>query len=179
QNELPAAHATTLSSASRRRLNYKALTVALLIAVVGAAIAGYWVLNGKRPAEVTQAPRSIAVLPFKSLNADESDEYLGLGMADTLITKLSRLNQVIVRSTSAVRRYSGNEQDAVAAGRELKVEAVLEGSIQRSGDRIRLSVRLVSVSNARPLWADTFAAEFQDVFKMQDSISEKVAAALT
>src|SRR6185503_11644882 len=83
-----------------------------------------------------------------------------------------------VRSTSAVRRYTDNEQDPVEAGRELKVEAVLEGNIQRSGDRIRLTVRLVSIRDGKPLWADKFDEEIKDVFKVQDSISEKVAAAL-
>lgn len=159
-------------------LRHRALAVCVLTALLGAAFAGYWALRRKHRTESAQTPRSIAVLPFKSLNTEDGDEYLGLGMADTLITKLSRLHQVIVRSTSAVRRYGAGEQDAAAAGRELQVEAVLEGSIQRADDRIRLTVRLVSVSDSRTLWADTFAAEFKDVFQMQDSISEKVAAAL-
>ena len=84
-----------------------------------------------------------------------------------------------MRSTSAVRRYTDNEQDPVEAGRELKVDSVIEGSIQRSGERIRLTVRLVSVRDGRPLWAGKFDEEFKDIFKVQDSISEKVAAALT
>ncbi len=156
----------------------KALSVVALVVALGAAIVCYKVLSGMSKTEDNRAPQSIAVLPFKLLTAGEGDEYLGLGVADTLITKLSSLSQVIVRSTSAVRRYTDKEQDPVEAGRELKVDSVIEGSIQRSGERIRLTVRLVSVRDGRPLWADKFDEEFKDIFKVQDSISEKVAGAL-
>lgn len=179
ENE-PATARAAIADPLSQRFSFSKTTrlVSLLIAALTVALFGYWVLREKQRADSTASPRSIAVLPFTPLNADESDEYLGLGIADTLITKLSRLSQVIVRSTSAVRRYAGPEQDAVAAGRELKVEAVLEGSIQRLGDRIRLTARLVSVADGKPLWADKFEAELKDVFKVQDAISEQVAAAL-
>ena len=157
----------------------KALAVVVLVAALGAAIVCYEVLRRTNRAEDNRAPQSIAVLPFKLLTAAEGDEYFGLGLADTLITKLSSLSQIIVRSTSAVRRYTDNEQDPVEAGRELGVDSVIEGSIQRSGERIRLTVRLVNVRDGRPLWAGKFDEEFKDIFKVQDSISEKVAAALT
>ena len=171
---------TRRASASRRFTPLKkALAVAALVVALGAAIVCYKVFSGMNSAEDNRAPRSIAVLPFKPLAADEGDEYLGLGMTDTLITKLSSLSQVIVRSTSTVRRFTGNEQDSVEVGRELKVDSVIEGSIQRSGERIRLTVRLVRVKDGRPLWAGKFDEEFKDIFKVQDSISEKVAAALT
>ena len=157
----------------------KAVAVVVLVAALGAAIVCYEVLRRTNEAEDNRAPQSIAVLPFKLLTAAEGDEYFGLGVADTLITKLSSLSQIIVRSTSAVRRYTDNEQDPVEAGRELGVDSVIEGSIQRSGERIRLTVRLVNVRDGRPLWAGKFDEEFKDIFKVQDSISEKVAAALT
>jgi serine/threonine-protein kinase len=123
--------------------------------------------------------KSIAVLPFKPLSADESDEYLGLGMADTLITKLSNLQQLIVRPTSVVRRYAEGEQDPIAAGREQRVDAVLEGSIQRAGQRIRVTVRLLNVADGRALWTYQFDEQpYADIFAVQDSISERVAESL-
>lgn len=129
----------------------------------------------------TVAPiHSLAVLPFKSLQADGRDEYLGLGLADTLITKLGGLRQLIVRPTSAVRKYSHSEQDPLAAGREQQVEAVLDASLQRNGERIRVNVRLLKVGDGATLW--TYQCDEQycaDLFTMQDVISEKVAAALT
>lgn len=129
-------------------------------------------------AEPGAAPKSIAVLPFKPLSPDGSDAHLGLGMTDTLITRLSNLSRITVRPTSAVLRYAGIEQDPLAAGHELKVEAVLEGSLRRAGERIRVTVQLVSVAEQRPLWAGKFDEHFTDIFAVEDSISERVAAAL-
>ncbi|HXI94222.1 MAG TPA: tetratricopeptide repeat protein [Blastocatellia bacterium] len=128
--------------------------------------------------EIDPEVRSIAVLPFKPLGANEGDEHLGLGLADALITRLSNIRQIAVRPTSAVVKYAG-AQDPAAAGRELRVEAVLEGAIQRSWERVRLTVQLVSVSEERPLWAGKFDEMFTDIFAVEDSISEQVARALT
>ena len=122
--------------------------------------------------------RSIAVLPFKPLVADDRDESLEVGLADTIITRLSRQRQVIVRPTSAVRRYATTEVDAVAVGREQRVEAVLDGSIQKSADRIRVTVRLVNVADGRQLWSEKFDEKSTDIFRIQDSIAQQVAAAL-
>src|SRR5262249_25555733 len=122
--------------------------------------------------------RSIAVLPFRSLGADSPDEYLGLGMADALITRLSNIRQIAVRPTSAVFRYAGLRVDPEAAGRELNVGAVLEGSIQRSDSRIRITVQLVSISDGSAIWAGRFDENLTDIFSVEDSISEQVARAL-
>jgi TolB-like protein/Tfp pilus assembly protein PilF len=122
--------------------------------------------------------RSIAVLPFKPLSVNDADEYLGLGIADALITRLSNLPTITVRPTTAVMKYSGGREDPAAAGRDLRVEAVLDGAIQRSGERIRVTVQLVSVSRGAPLWADRFDEMFTDIFEVEDSISEQVASAL-
>jgi len=131
------------------------------------------------PAGATSIPaKSIAVLPFKPLLAASRDESLEIGMADTLITKLGNLRQIIVRPVSAVRKYAGLEQDPVAAGREQRVAAVLDGTIQKSGERIRVTVRLLSAADGQQLWADKFEEEFTDIFSLEDSISERVAAAL-
>ena len=127
---------------------------------------------------VTVAPRSIAVLPFKTIGTEGDNEYLGMGMTDALITRLSNVGQITVRPTSVVRKYVGVEKEPVSAGQELKVESVLEGSIQRSGDRIRVTVQLVRVSDGAEVWADKFDDQFTNVFAVQDSISEKMAEAL-
>ena len=128
--------------------------------------------------ELESEVRSIAVLPFKPLGGNDADEHLGLGLADALITRLTNIRQVTVRPTSAVMKYAG-AQNPAAAGRELRVEAVLEGAIQRSGERVRVTVQLVSVSDETPLWADKFDEMFTDIFAVEDSISEQVANALT
>ena len=97
------------------------------------------------------AAKTIAVLPFKSINRDASDEYLELGMADALITRLSNIHQIVVRPTSAVRRYTNLWQDPIEAGRQLQVESVLEGNIQRVSGRIRITVQLVSLEDGATL----------------------------
>lgn len=95
-----------------------------------------------------------------------------LGMADTLITKLGGLKDLIVRPTSAVRKYNSLEQDPIAAGREQQVESVLEASFQRSGDRLRVTPRLLDLRDGSTLW--TFKCEelCYDVFAAQDMVSE-------
>jgi DNA-binding winged helix-turn-helix (wHTH) protein/TolB-like protein/Tfp pilus assembly protein PilF len=129
--------------------------------------------------ESVSAPlRSLAVLPFALIHPGAGDEYLGLGLADALITQLGNTGQLVVRPTSAVRKYTNPQGDSAAAGRELGVDAVLEGSVQQAGGRLRVTVQMVSASEGVPLWADKFSAPFTDIFDVQDSISEQVARAL-
>ena len=120
---------------------------------------------------------SVAVLPFHSLTGPE-DEYLGLGMADALITRLGSTRTVIVRSTGAVRRYVRSDVDPLAAGRELRVDAVLDGSIQAAAGRVRATVRMLRVSDGATLWAESFDERAGDIFSLQDSISKRVSGAL-
>lgn len=128
---------------------------------------------------VADAPiKTLAVLPFKSLVAENREEVLEVGMADTLISRLGNNCEIVVRPLSLVRKYGGLEQDAVRAGRALAVDSVLDGSIQRSGEQIRVNVRLVKTSNGASLWAGTFDEKFTDIFDVQDAIANRVAAAL-
>lgn len=120
----------------------------------------------------------IAVLPFMPLVTAHRDPALELGMADALIARLSGIREVVVRPISSVRKYVDGDQDSLKAGRELGVESVLEGSIQRWGDFIRMTVRLMEVSTGAALWAGTFDERFTDIFSVQDAIAERVAGAL-
>jgi len=150
---------------------------AMLVALI-VALSYSWISNKARRSGDATPIRSMAVLPFKALVADNRDESLEMGIADTLITKLSTVKQIIVRPTSAVIKYAGAGQDLVVAGRELKVDLVLDGHIQRSGDKIRLTVQLVSMPDGAPLWSEKFDSKFTDIFTLQDLISEKVVGAL-
>jgi serine/threonine-protein kinase len=123
--------------------------------------------------------RSVAVLPFKPLSEEGRDEYLEMGLADALIGKLSSsLRHIVVRPTSAVRKYTDPRQDALVAGRELKAEAVLDGYLQKLGDRVRVTARLVRVDDGRALWSATFDEGIKDVLILEDAMSERVASAL-
>ena len=153
--------------------------IALGFLVVIAASAFYlWSKAAGGTSEPAREVQSIAVLPFRPISADGRDEYLELGMADALITNLSSINRIVVRPTSSMRKYAGLETDPVAAGRELKVDSVLEGNVQRAGDRIRVRARLVRVADGRALWTGEFDENSQDIFTVQDRISEQMAQAL-
>jgi len=164
----------SISKTARRiRIPRLALVVTAILAL---GFAFYYF----RPRQsVTQnAIRTIAVLPFKPLASDSSDESLQMGMADTLITRISNIRQLIVRPTSAVRKYTALDNDELAAGREQRVDAVLEGNIQKSADKVRVTVRLVRVADGSVFWADQFDEKFTNLFSVQDSIAERVAGAL-
>ena len=167
--------------------------VALVAFALAVAVWFSWKQSTKRePAKVAQeavlttapqpqasvAEKRIAVLPFKPLVAEDRDQVLEIGMADTLITKLSNSREIIVTSLTSVRKYGGIEQDPLAAGRALGVASILEGNVQKAGDHIRVTARLIKVADGAALWAGTFDEKFTDVFTVQEAISRKVADAL-
>lgn len=123
--------------------------------------------------------KSIAILPFQSLNADPDNAGLELGMTETLVTRLSGLGRLIVRPTGAVRKYGNIGQDPLAAGSELGVDAVLDGHIQRAGERLRITVHLRRVEGGVSLWEGIYDKNFKDILEVQDTISEQVVNALT
>jgi len=129
-------------------------------------------------ADATEPTHSLAILPFKPVSETNRDEFLELGMADALITKLSNLRQVIVLPTPAVRKYRNLAQDPITAGKELNVDSVLDGSIHKLDRRIRVTVRLIKVRDGSFLWGETFDEDFGDIFSVQDSISQRVVSAL-
>jgi len=118
------------------------------------------------------------VLPFEPLGNDTHDELLGLGMADAIIGRMSNLKQLSVLPTSAVSKYKGPANDALTAGRALGVDAILSGTVQRSGDRVRATVQLAHVATGRTIWSEKFDQTFTDIFGVQDSISDSVAKSL-
>ena len=160
----------SVETKSVTRLKPNAILVVGSLLLVGLLVAGFYFWKSNKEPESPGRISLVAVLPFKPISSESRDEHLELGMAETLITKLSAISRIVVRSTSSVRRYSGLDQDPIAAGRELQVESVLEGGIQRDGDRIRVTARLVRVADGQSLWAETFDQRFTDIFAVQDSI---------
>jgi DNA-binding winged helix-turn-helix (wHTH) protein/TolB-like protein/tetratricopeptide (TPR) repeat protein len=150
---------------------------AILLAMIFGVVGYRWrVVNVHSAA--SSAPRQIAVLPFKPIVVTDRDESLEWGMAETLITRLGGVSEIGVRPFSAMRRYGSLDQDPAAAGRELGVEAVLDGSMQRVGGRIRVTARLIRTIDGVPLWVRTFDENVSDIFALQDSISEQVVGSL-
>lgn len=150
---------------------------AALLAVL--LIAGfYYSSNDSQPASAKEV-KAIAVLPFRNIESSEEDKLLGIGMADAVITRLSRTRSIIVRQTQTVLRYADSPPEAIKVGKDMNVDAVLEGNIQRAEQRIRVSVRLYRVSDGALLWAERFDEWETNIFALQDSISEKVANSLS
>lgn len=175
------AHATPPQLPPSLRWKTSATRVLLMTVACVALVLGlfyYWSHWKSKSTTVSASERSIAILPFRPLDPTPEDEYLGLGMTDALITRLSNLHKIIVRPVGAVRKYA-TADDPIAAGRQLAVQSVLEGSVQRSGDRTRVTVRLLRVADGELLWGDEFDEKFTDMFTVEDSISQKVANALT
>lgn len=170
-----------LPTAPRPRISTSIKIAAAFVVLIAVAAMIYrpWLPREIRKTETIvpsiPAVRSIAILPFKTIGAGNSDsEYLGIGMSDALITRLGNNKHIVVRSTSSVRRYDNPQQDPLAAGREQGVEAVLDGSVQRVGDRIRLTVQLFRSQDGVSLWSAKFDERFTNIFAVQDSISQQV-----
>jgi DNA-binding winged helix-turn-helix (wHTH) protein/TolB-like protein len=177
-NEHRIAVAQNADKKSGRPFWSKGRKIAALSAAFLFVVAAVIVFQLDRNEELADgAIKTVAVLPFKPLVLESRNEALGLGMADALISKLSG-GEIVVRPLSAVRRYGSPDQDGLAAGRELRVEAILDGTVQSLGDRIRISTRLFRTSDGKQLWAGQFDEKSVDIFAVQDSISERVAMAL-
>jgi DNA-binding winged helix-turn-helix (wHTH) protein/tetratricopeptide (TPR) repeat protein len=123
--------------------------------------------------------RSLAVLPFSFLNPVAGDEFLGLGLADALTTRLGHLRHTLLRPTSSIARFAAGVVAPADAGRQLAVDSVITGSIRRSRDTVRVTVQLVSVANDAVSWAEKFDAATTDALALEDSIAQRVADALT
>ena len=147
--------------------------LALLVLVGGAIGYAWWKeAHGSSQPEI----KSLAVLPLRSLDAE--DNYLGLGIADAAIRRVSQTGRLIVRPTSAVRRYLNENTDALAAAKQLAVDSVLEGSFQRADDRLRVSVNLLRTRDGASLWSDSFDLRIADIFTIQDTVSQQLASRL-
>lgn len=134
--------------------------------------------GGLEAAEVRSPVRSLAVLPLKSLPPDTGNDYLGLVIADTLITQLGASGVVSVRPTSTVLKYAETERDTLEVGRKLQVDAVLDGTVRRSGDAMKVNVQMLAVPGGETLWASRFEAAAADFAAIEDALAEQVAASL-
>ena len=149
-------------------------TAILIVAVV----TGSFFLSRRNTPAPDGGSKTIAILPFKPLVAGDRDEGLEFGMADALIMRLGNNREIVVRPLSSVIGYGKLEQDAVQAGRDLGADLVLDGSVQRSGDKLHVNVRLVRVTDGTVQWTEPFNEKYTDVFDVQDSIASRVALAL-
>ena len=167
--EIPAVK-PRLVRANRVRAVLAVATAAVLIAVVTFAV---WSWNSPAP-----KLESIAILTLRPLNDEPTNADLGLGLIDALITKLAGLRTITVRPTSAVVKFAKSDLDALEVGRRLKTDTVLEGTIQQSEGRIRVTARLLQVKGGEQIWSDKFDEPASEIFKLQDALANKIARSL-
>jgi TolB-like protein len=130
------------------------------------------------PAVTPELGPSIAVLPFVSLSDDPGQAYFADGLSEDLITRLARLHWLFVASRSSSFSYRGKSVEPGQVGRDLRVRYALEGSVRRSGNRLRISSQLSDAGTGRQVWAGNYDVELADFFALQDQISEAVIAAI-
>jgi TolB-like protein len=134
--------------------------------------------DGERPAITSARKPSIVVLPFHNISGDPAQEFLADGMTEEITTALSHIRQFLVIARHSSFTYKGKAVDAKQVGRELGVVYILEGSIRRAADRVRVTAQLIDASTGHHLWAQNYDRELADIFAVQDEIANKVVSAI-
>ena len=183
----PAAAGSGAVESRRQRHSFHSRLWLIAMLAVGVAVAGY-LLTRKKPAAVAvdnvlqaAAPawtNSIAVLPFRDFSFKKDQEYFCDGMTDAIISRLSLLNELKVISLTSVMAYKHRELPVREIGRELGVQRILEGSIMREKDDIRVSVQLINAADDSPLWSKVYDRAARSVFAFYDEISQAISEAL-
>jgi DNA-binding winged helix-turn-helix (wHTH) protein/TolB-like protein/Tfp pilus assembly protein PilF len=170
EKDLADADAPPVSIPDRRKISLPAMLVLLFVAIVAAVFA--WSYLGGRDAEI----RSIAVLPFEQKGADP--EFLGDGLAESVIFSLSRLPDLKVLASGSSFRYRTEKPDAVSIGRDLGVQAILSGRVVQSGDTVSVTAQLVSTADNSVLWGDQLSRKLSDIDQLQNDIAQAITGKL-
>src|SRR5215471_6983505 len=156
----------------RRRRNALLLGTAGLVALI---VAGFFLLPR---ASARKVDKSIAVLPFQNLSDEKENAYFADGMQDDILTNLSKIGDLKVISRTSVMSYRDGTRNAREIGKALGVGTLLEGSVRRSGNRVRVNVQLINANNDEHIWAEDYDRDLTDVFAIQSDLAKKIAAAL-
>ena len=178
----PAALATPADKASapasNRRSGFAPLAAAIAALVLLAAASGSYFLGGRLTRPAQAAHLSMVVLPFTNLSSDAAQDYFADGVTENLTTELSRIKDSFVIARNTAFTFKGKNLDAKEIGKELGVRYVLEGSVQRDQNRVRVNAQLIDAQSGAHLWADRFEEDIADLFKLQDEVVARLANAL-
>jgi TolB-like protein/DNA-binding winged helix-turn-helix (wHTH) protein/Flp pilus assembly protein TadD len=164
-----------LAVASQRRLlptRWSIVALALVI-IISLAILSVWLFRSRAPAPT--GIRSIAVLPLENLSGDASQNYFADGMTDELITDLAQISALRVISRTSVMAYKGARKPLPEIARELNVDAVVEGTVLRSGDQVRITAQLIEASTDKHLWSQSYEGELRDTLALQNRVASAIA----
>src|SRR5277367_1188403 len=154
------------------------LGIALIVLIVAIAGALWYRSHSEPHAGAVAAKPSIAVLPLQNLSTDTDSTYFSDGMTDEITTKLSKIQGIDVASHSSVASVKASDQNPAALGHQLGVRYLLEGTVRKSGDQVRVNVHLIDSTTGFQVWADDFVGEMKDVFSLQEQTALKIAQAL-
>jgi eukaryotic-like serine/threonine-protein kinase len=161
---------------SRHWLLYAGSAIVLLLLAIGGA---FWYRSHSAPTATALAAKpSVAVLPLQNLSTDADSNYFSDGMTDEITTKLSKIQGIDVASHSSVAAVKASDQNSADLGRQLGVRYLLEGTIRKSGNQVRVNVHLIDSTTGFQVWADDFVGEMKDVFTLQEQTAMKIAQAL-
>ena len=170
-----------------QKVKPKSKTIFFIFSIIALLVVGYLIYHFLITAKVTGQSaktndiidKSIAVLPFVDMSPDKSQGYLGDGLAEEIINSISAINHLRVIGSTSSFQFKGNGMDALAIGKKLNVGTVLEGTIQKSGNNIRITTRLISVKDSsKIIWSEKFDSELKDIFAIQDSIASNIVQKL-
>jgi serine/threonine protein kinase/Tfp pilus assembly protein PilF len=153
-------------------------TTALFAQALGSEILATPTDTASLPQAIVSAAKSVAVLPFANMSADSENEYFTDGMAEELINALSKIQSLRVASRTSSFAFKGKNEDITEIGRKLKVSTVLEGSVRKMGNKLRIAAQLINVADGYQLWSERFDRDMEDVFAIQDEISQAIFDAL-
>src|SRR5271165_4752210 len=165
-------------SSSKGRLGFAPLAAAFAALLLLAAASGWFLLPGHSVKPAPAAHLSVVVLPFANLSGDPAQDYFADGVTENLTTDLSRIRDSFVIARNTAFTYKGKAIDAKQIGKELAVRYVLEGSVQRDQNRVRVNAQLIDAESGAHIWADRFEADMADLFKLQDQVVAQLANAL-
>jgi adenylate cyclase len=164
--------------ASKPRLGFAPRAAAIAALLLLAATGGWYMLGGPGAKPLEAAHLSIVVLPFTNLSGDPAQDYFADGVTENLTTDLSRIRNSFVIARNTAFAYKGKNLDAKAIGKELGVRYVLEGSVQRDQNRVRVNAQLIDAETGAHIWADRFEEDVADLFKLQDQVVARLGNAL-
>ncbi len=167
--EIQGAEPTSAPVAPKRRLWQATRVIIALAVVLGLVTLAVWLLRSRGRA--TTGIRSLAVLPLENLSGDASQDYFADGMTDELITDLSQISALRVISRTSVMAYKGVRKPLPQIARELNVDAVVEGTVLRSGDQVRITAQLIDGSTDKHLWSQSYEGELRDTLALQNRVA--------
>jgi TolB-like protein/Tfp pilus assembly protein PilF len=177
--KLKAARVAAAARKKRAVLRWLSLAVVSLFAAI--AVIGFLLLRYRQPpatAESLVAEKSVAVLPFQNLSEDKANAYFAEGIQDEILTRLSKIADLKVISRTSTQHYNTAPENLPEIARQLGVAHILEGSVQRSGDAVRVNVQLIKAATDSHLWADTFDRKLTDIFSVESEVAKAIAEQL-